>query len=1035
VTDQTSETATTTEKRDRKQRRPGRWRRRLGWAAVAVVVLAGLLVVGLWQGVPWAAKHVVMPRISEQLNGEARLAEATFNPFTLRLELTGIEVVDEGGDRVAGVSNVVADAKWEVLWTWVPTLSELTITEPGAAVAMDASGSVNVLRLLEPMMSGEADEEETATEEVADELAGLLRLPQVLIERFTLTSGRVSVSAALPRQAFEHELGPVDLSLSDVTTEPGRVNGFDVDATLPSGATANWKGEVELYDLATRGTLTVSELDAPLYNPLIDSELGFVVSSGRVGVDVDYEVRLMPPSPTIEATVRRVELRELAFRSFDVDEPFYQLNELTLSDISAEVTPKGPLLNVGRLDVGEGVFEIDRMPGKIPPLQELLTMLLHQGFAELAERIQADMVRIEKATGTAESASSSVASAEAGDDAPAAGESGESGELPAYTDAGEERSAATIAQRAASAQAVPIATGELSVRRLLVAALGPWGVSVETVSVGPQSSSLHGEPFVGFGSARVSGVSTRTQPLGVDVERVELAEPWGELALTDAGELLVAQEAAARIETAAAATPEEGIVIRAEPANPDAAVELRVGEMLLTAGRVTLIDGGVEPELRTRVDRIEGRVTKLTTEQGVPSEFSLTARVNEDGGVDTRGDVVALSVPNRLDATATLDGVAMVPFSRYAAIFLGYAIDSGQADAEVDIELVDMDVTMSNELVLRDFYLGEEVASEQAIDAPIKLGLSLLRDRDRVIKIELPISGDLSDPQIDISLVVQRAINNVIGKIVSAPFDFIAGAFGGGGEGEGADGEDLQRVTFEPGSAEMTDGERADLDVLRKALAERPGLSLMTIGGYDAEADGEALRRAELDRRVEAWLSERAGSGEGDEGEGAATYEDAVEAMYDALSAAGGEAGGQAGDEPTLAAALEAAAETEAEAEAAAEAEAPRRVMRGARSRSVGGPRPGATAGSESTDEAEGEGGDEAGVGESGEAVEVAYADKLAAVREAVRLPEGALIDLAQRRAEAVASAIRGSDGAVESGRVVVGDSVAGDAAVTFELQ
>ncbi|MEO0588120.1 MAG: DUF748 domain-containing protein, partial [Planctomycetota bacterium] len=655
-------------KEESKQAGKPRWGRRLRWAAVAVVVLAAVVVVGLWQGVPAVAKHVVMPRIGERLAGEATLDEATFNPFTLRLEMTGISVVDEAGDEVVGVAGVVADVRWATLWRLVPTLSELTVTDPRLSVEVRPDGSVNVVRLLEPMLlrpadgGGEAPADDAAGASAdasdAENVVGLV-LPELVIERLVVTGGELKSRVVLPepRPAFEQTIGPVELDLSDVTTVAGEQNGYVVQSKLPGGATATLRGDVVLHDLLARGEVVVTELDVPLYNNLLDGQLGFVVDSGRVSVEVGYELGLLPPEPRLATDLRRVELTDLAVRAFDAEASFYELSSFALEGVDVALTATGPKLTVRRVDIGEGVYEIDRMPGRPPPLQELLKMLLHTGFAGLASDVRADMVRDERALAGALEAEEADASGEAGvDDA--------------------ERIAARLAALAAARGAVPLSTGRLTLRELFAASLGSWEVEIGEVTVGAQSSSLHGDPFAGFASAQIAGVTSETQPLGFRVASVLFSEPWLELVVTDAGGLLVIRDGSARIAAAADAAPVFDLVLKAEPGEAKAPVSLFVDEVRVADGRVVVVDQAQQPAVRNSVERLDAELRGLSTDRERATEVTFSAWVNESGVMEGEGAFNLFSEPLMMDFATTTEGVPMVPLSHYGATYLGYAIQS-----------------------------------------------------------------------------------------------------------------------------------------------------------------------------------------------------------------------------------------------------------------------------------------------------------------------------------------------------------------------
>ena len=87
---------------------------------------------------------------------------------------------------------------------------------------------------------------------------------------------------------------------------------------------------------------------------------------------------------------------------------------------------------------------------------------------------------------------------------------------------------------------------------------------------------------------------------------------------------------------------------------------------------------------------------------------------------------------------------------------------------------------------------------------PVKLATALLADSKGVIDLDLPISGSLNDPEFRIGPIIFKVIVNLIGKALTSPFALLASALGGD--------EDLDHVSFAPGSAELSASARKGLD-------------------------------------------------------------------------------------------------------------------------------------------------------------------------------------------------------------------------------
>ena len=67
-----------------------------------------------------------------------------------------------------------------------------------------------------------------------------------------------------------------------------------------------------------------------------------------------------------------------------------------------------------------------------------------------------------------------------------------------------------------------------------------------------------------------------------------------------------------------------------------------------------------------------------------------------------------------------------------------------------------------NRLVLEQLQLGEQVDSPDAVDLPIKLAVALLKDTEGKIDIELPVAGNLKDPQFSVAPIVWQTLRNLV---------------------------------------------------------------------------------------------------------------------------------------------------------------------------------------------------------------------------------------------------------------------------------
>jgi hypothetical protein len=110
-----------------------------------------------------------------------------------------------------------------------------------------------------------------------------------------------------------------------------------------------------------------------------------------------------------------------------------------------------------------------------------------------------------------------------------------------------------------------------------------------------------------------------------------------------------------------------------------------------------------------------------------------------------------------------------------------------------------------------------------------------------VIDLDIPVEGDLNDPEFSLFPIVLKVIVNLFVKIVTAPFALIGALFGGD--------EELSYVLFDAGLDSLAAPERAKLDSLSHALRERPELTL-NIRGVAGAPDRDRLARQQVYERI-----------------------------------------------------------------------------------------------------------------------------------------------------------------------------------------
>jgi hypothetical protein len=276
---------------------------------------------------------------------------------------------------------------------------------------------------------------------------------------------------------------------------------------------------------------------------------------------------------------------------------------------------------------------------------------------------------------------------------------------------------------------------------------------------------------------------------------------------------------------------------------------VRVARIAMRQGTVDFADESLVLPFSTRVGALNGAIVGLSTSPRSRAELKLEGEIDPTGAASAEGALRPADPKSFMDITVKFDNVAMPPLSPYTATFAGRKIAAGRLWVEVQYKIADSQLLGENKIMMSDFQLGERVEAPNALDLPLDLAVALLKEPDGRIRLAVPVRGDLDSPKFEYGALIRDAIGNVLRRIVTAPFRFIAGLFGGG-----AGDEDLQSVVFDPGSARIPPAEREQLQKVSEALKGRQQLKLVIHGAYDPQRDGRALRERLLRRDLAAEL-------------------------------------------------------------------------------------------------------------------------------------------------------------------------------------
>ena len=233
---------------------------------------------------------------------------------------------------------------------------------------------------------------------------------------------------------------------------------------------------------------------------------------------------------------------------------------------------------------------------------------------------------------------------------------------------------------------------------------------------------------------------------------------------------------------------------------------------------------------------LNGGANGISSEQNSKITVALEGNAFELSPVKIKGSLSPYL--GDFDVDMHFAGMPMPMVSPYMVQFAGYKVEKGKLTLGLKYQVEKKQLTASNNILIDQLELGEKVDNPNAVSLPLELAITLLKDSDGKIKIDVPLTGSLEDPKFNLGSLLADTLMNVLTKIITSPFNAIAGLVGSDA--------DLSVVNFAAGEEALSTEQSQKLDDIAKALKEKPVLNLEIKGAAFTEQDWPVLRNDAL---------------------------------------------------------------------------------------------------------------------------------------------------------------------------------------------
>jgi Domain of Unknown Function (DUF748) len=709
------------------------------------------------------------------------------------------------------------------------------------------------------------------------------------IEEIALGGATIHVADEQPKQPYKTRLDNVNVKVTGLTNESGKKANVELSFESEAKEKFSHIGTLQLTPLLAEGKLDLEGLKPGALRPYYEDAVAAEIKDGFFDLSTQYSFANKDGQSDIKLTELSANLRGLRLELAGQPEPLWRVTSLAIKDSAIDVAKK--TIVIGALEAKDGNGYIQRGTDGTLNLARI-AKTQHPAPAPSQPpkksdgewRIDAKQILLDRFKITVDDRSNATPAKISVSELSVRGEN--------FSTAKNQRGKATVRARVndkgvlrlvGTATANPVnAKFVVEAQDLDVIALQPYLASqvnfiltggragtkgeftFDASGSGPAKVNYQGavqiadfgavekanqQELLKWNSLALDAFQLDLDPFQLRIGEITLADFYSRLILGADGTLnlqnLTVQKEEKKNEAPAQEKPAEKPVA---PAASDAAAPPRavtIGKINLKEGNIQFSDFFVKPNYSANLTSVQGAISELKPE--TPGDLDLQARLDNAAPVEIKGKINPLSKELFLDIIADAKEIELRSMSPYSAKYVGYGIQGGKLSFNVKYKLENRKLSAENKIILNQLTFGEKIESPTATKLPVLLAVAIMKDRNGVIDVDLPISGSLDDPQFSVGGIVLRIIINIITRAVTAPFTLLASAFGGGGSGD-----DLSYIEFDNGRANLNQAAQAKIATLARALNNRPALKLEITGRVDPLTDLDGLKRVGIERKVKA---------------------------------------------------------------------------------------------------------------------------------------------------------------------------------------
>jgi hypothetical protein len=256
------------------------------------------------------------------------------------------------------------------------------------------------------------------------------------------------------------------------------------------------------------------------------------------------------------------------------------------------------------------------------------------------------------------------------------------------------------------------------------------------------------------------------------------------------------------------------------------------GDVLIHKGHILYKDYTLEDKFVYDLENLEMSSGRIDSKSDSVT-FDMSCLTNRSGILKAHLAFDPRDYMN-LSANYSIEKMRISDFNPYTKFYVAHAFVEGMLFYYSTNTIKNGQLKSTNLLSIKKIEVSRKIKGMGLMEVPLRMAIAILRDKKGNIELDIPVEGDLKDPDYKLGKVIWQIVKNLIVKVATAPFDLLAKAFGG-------KEEDIKYVRFEYLQKQFDKDQFKNLGNLGNILSEKPELKITMVQVASRDLEKEAL--------------------------------------------------------------------------------------------------------------------------------------------------------------------------------------------------